>query len=109
MQNPQILFHGGDKESGEAFIVETRAPAGWRFEQHKHDKPHLSYLVSGSAMLIVDGLSQVLKGPVMTTIEANKVHEVCALTPMVWLCIWADPGEEVKEQARYSVRLLCPA
>jgi quercetin dioxygenase-like cupin family protein len=105
MQPFDMLFHGGDTDSGDAFVVETRAAAGWQLEQHTHDKAHLSYLVSGSAMLTVDGISTVLHGPKMITVAANKVHDVAALTDIVWLCIWAaDP--DIMQEATDSLRLV---
>ena len=98
---PEIVFH----DDGGAFVVETRAPAGYELGQHEHDVSHLSFLASGRARVTVDGIGVNYVGPCMLTIAANKAHKVLALTPIVWLCIWGDfPG--VKEAAADSLRLL---
>lgn len=102
---PTIEFHGGDAESGDVFMVETHAPAGYRLEQHAHEKPHLSYLAQGTARVEVDGISAVYVGPAVLTIAAHKVHSVYAVTDITWLCLWATDAK-VQDAARESLELL---
>lgn len=83
---PEILFH----EAAEVFAVETRAPAGYTLGQHAHEHDHLSFLASGTVVLEVGGVTTKLTGPRMLTVEAGKAHTVCALTPIVWLCLWGS-------------------
>lgn len=100
-----IRFHGGDEESGKAFIVETVAEAGYVLESHKHEHAHLSVLVSGEADVTVDGVTERMSGYRMVTIPANTVHKVQAVTDIVWLCIWAGEDAPI-EQAKESLRLV---
>jgi quercetin dioxygenase-like cupin family protein len=92
-----ITFHGGDDESGAVFMVQTKAPAGTILGQHRHDHSHLSYLVSGTAIVDVDDCSTEYVGPCPLTIGAGKEHLVVAVTDIVWLCLWsAELGMQEK-------------
>lgn len=72
---------------GHVYIKETSIPAGQILVQHKHAYDHLSYLVSGTVVLEVDGHKELLHGPAALTIEAGKHHGVTAMTDCIWLCI----------------------
>lgn len=91
---------------GGAYVKETLIPAGARLAQHAHDHDHLSYLVEGWVVVVVDGVPHDLHAPVCLTIEAGKVHEVQAMTDARWLCVWAtectDPAlvDEAVEAGR---------
>ena len=102
---PTIEFHGGDAESGDVFMVETHCPAGYKLGQHAHDKPHLSYLASGTALVEVDGIGSEYTGPCVLTIAAHKVHAVTAITPITWLCLWTA-DDNMQEAAKDSLKLL---
>ncbi len=101
----EILFHGGDAESGNVFAVETKAEAGYKLESHRHEHSHLSVLVSGRAKITIDGVSEVAEGYKILSIPANSAHEVEAITDIVWLCLWSDDLAP-KEQAYESLRLV---
>jgi quercetin dioxygenase-like cupin family protein len=101
----EINFHGGDDESGNVFAVETKAPAGHYLESHKHEHSHMSVLVSGDALVTVDGKKTKYSGYNLITIPKNTVHSVLALTDIVWLCLWADDVAP-KELAKDSLRLI---
>lgn len=100
-----IQFHGGDAHSGEVFVVETVAEAGYLLESHQHEHSHLSVLVSGTADVTVDGKTERMTGYRMVSIPANTVHKVQAVTDIVWLCLWAD-SVAPKNQAVESLRLV---
>lgn len=100
-----IEFHGGDAESGEVFVVETRAEAGTVLESHQHAHAHTSVLVSGTADVTIDGKTERMFGYRIVTIPANTVHEVRAVTGVIWLCLWADHLAP-KEQAMDSLKLV---
>ena len=100
-----IKFHGGDEESGEVFVVETKAEAGVRMGTHTHAHAHLGVLVSGTARVTVAGHSEVMTGYRMVQIPAGCTHEIEAITDMVWLCLWADHLAD-KEQAKASLKLI---
>lgn len=102
MKAATINFHGGDEQSGDVFMVETKAKAGYRLTQHVHDHAHLSYLASGKALVDVDGEITELQGPCPFVVAANKLHSVEALTDIVWLCLWdakhgADQSEALEK------------
>lgn len=98
-----IQFHGGEDDGG-VFVVETRADAGTVLESHKHSHAHTSVLVSGTADVTIDGKTERMFGYRIVTIPANTVHEVRAVTGVIWLCLWADHLAP-KEQAIESLRL----
>ena len=105
--NINIQFHGGDEQSGNVFAVETIAPAGHLLESHKHEHSHMS-VVSGTADVTVDGVTERMTGYRLITIPKNTVHKVQAVTDIIWLCLWAGDLAP-KEQAQESLRLCaCP-
>lgn len=93
-----ITHHMG----GGVYMKETRIPAGAALVQHRHAFDHLSYLVSGSVLLLVDGETRRVDAPACLTIEAHKHHGVRALVDSTWLCIWPescadDDGPHIEE------------
>lgn len=86
-----IAHHFG----GKVYIKETRIKAGRILVQHKHEYEHLSYLVSGTVELEVDGSRSRLTGPTALAVAAAKHHGVKALTDTVWLCIHSTDCTEV--------------
>lgn len=74
---------------GGAYIKETAIPAGTSLAQHAHDHDHLSYLVSGAVVVVVDGEARAVAAPAALKIEAGKVHEVHAKSDAIWLCVWS--------------------
>jgi quercetin dioxygenase-like cupin family protein len=100
-----IQFHGGDKESGNVFAVETIAEAGYVLESHEHTHSHMSVLVSGTADVTIAGVTERITGYKMVCVPANTVHKVQAVTDIIWLCLWAD--DLAPKQAAYdSLRLV---
>tara|TARA_R110000868_G_scaffold199448_2_gene446099 strand:+ start:9467 stop:9781 length:315 start_codon:yes stop_codon:yes gene_type:complete len=100
-----IQFHGGDDESGNVFAVETIAPAGYVLESHKHEHSHMSVLVSGTADVTIDGLTERVTGYKLLTIPKDTVHKVQAVTDVVWLCLWAGDIAP-RELAEESLKLV---
>lgn len=82
-EGESVAHHFG----GKVYIKETRINAGRILVQHKHEYEHLSYLVSGTVELEVDGTRSEVNGPAALTIAAAKHHGLKALTDTVWLCI----------------------
>lgn len=80
-----ITHHFG----GGVYSKEVRLPAGYSMGKHTHSHDHLSILGSGTAVLVVDGTPRTITGPVCLTIQAGKVHEVYAVTDIVWFCTHA--------------------
>lgn len=74
---------------GGVYVKETAFPAGSVLVQHRHSYDHLSYLVSGTVVVEVEGERKQITGPACLTIEAHKHHGVKSLTDCVWLCIHA--------------------
>lgn len=100
-----INFYGGDLDSGDVFMVETKAEAGTKLGQHAHDHAHLSYLASGVAQVDVDGVSKTLTGPCHFVVSAGKMHQVTAITDIVWLCLW-DAKLGMQDEAQASLELV---
>lgn len=100
-----LQFFGGDPESGNVFIVETKAPAGMLLESHVHAHAHTSVLVSGTAEVEVDGVVTQETGYKLITIPANTQHRVQAVTDVIWLCLWSADTAPI-EQAKESLKLV---
>lgn len=71
------------------YIKETLIPAGVTLTQHVHSYDHSSVLVSGVAIVEVNGVAITYDKPQILTIKAGKNHKVTAITDVLWLCIHA--------------------
>jgi quercetin dioxygenase-like cupin family protein len=100
-----LQFFGGDEESGKVFVVETKADAGYTLESHKHEHAHTSILVSGTADVTIDGVTQRYTGYNLLTVPKNTMHTVVAVTDIIWLCLWAD-DKLCNEQAKSALELV---
>lgn len=100
-----IQFFGGDDQSGNVFVVETKAEAGYVLESHKHEHSHTSVLVSGTADVTVDGITTRMTGYKLITIPKDTVHKVQAVTDVVWLCLWSGDLAP-RELAEESLKLI---
>lgn len=76
------------------YSKECHLPVGIRFDQHKHKFSHMSILSQGKAIVEVDGVSKEYTAPAVLKIEANKIHSVTAITPVIWHCIHAIDDDE---------------
>ncbi|VTU37011.1 cupin domain-containing protein [Variovorax sp. PBL-E5] len=93
MSTDPITHHFG----GGVYIKESLVPAGAVLVQHKHAHDHLSYLVSGSVLVLVDGEMRRLDAPACLKIVAGKHHGVRALTAATWLCIHATDCTDARD------------
>lgn len=100
-----IQFFGGDDEAGNVFVVETKADAGQVLESHIHEHAHTSVLVSGTARVTIAGVEEVMTGYRLVTVPKNTAHCVEAITPIVWLCLWAGDVAP-KDRAIDSLKLM---
>ena len=75
--------------AGGVYAKETRIPAGVTLTQHVHKYDHLSILSSGTAVVMVDGVSTPYTGPRFLNIVAGKAHSVTAVTDVLWFCVHA--------------------
>lgn len=101
----ELRLIDGTEENGNVFVVETIAEAGSKLTSHEHKHSHLSILVSGVAEVTVDGKTKVYDGYNIVTVPENTVHEVIALTDIVWLCLW-DKDLAPREEAEQALRLI---
>lgn len=69
------------------YIKQCLLPPNITFAQHRHTFDHQSLLVTGTAIVEVDGNATTYTGPVELTIKARKIHSVTPLTPCEWHCI----------------------
>lgn len=79
----EFIHHFNDGE----YRKECRLPAGAAMGKHVHSFDHFSELSEGVAVVGVDGVPQTFTAPARILIQAGKVHEVHALTDIVWWCI----------------------
>lgn len=88
----QIYHH----QTGGVYCKECHLLAGIKFEQHRHKFSHMSILSQGVAIVEVDGVCKEYTAPAVLKIEANKIHSVTAVTPVIWNCIHAIEEDEFK-------------
>jgi quercetin dioxygenase-like cupin family protein len=82
---------------GGLYAKETRIPAGVTLTQHRHKFDHLSALMQGEAVVMVDGQHSTHTAPALITIRAGLAHEVTALTDVVWACLHATDALETDD------------
>ena len=99
-----IKLIDGTEENGNVFVVETKAEAGYKLTSHEHKHSHLSVLVSGTAEVNVDGDIKTYSGYNIITVPKDTVHEVIAVTDIVWLCVW-DNDLAPREEAESALKL----
>jgi quercetin dioxygenase-like cupin family protein len=93
-----------DDEESDVFVVETFAEAGYELGSHTHEHSHMSLLVSGKAVVTIDGVDTFYDGYNWIHVPANTTHQVKAVTDIIWLCIWADHLAP-KQEALDSIKL----
>lgn len=81
---------------GGVYAKETHIPAGLRLTQHVHVYDHLSALMKGSVVVDVDGKRTMHDAPALLTIKAGQVHEVTAVTDVVWACLHATDETDLE-------------
>ncbi len=79
---------------GDEYAKLTKIPAGCKLTQHVHKFDHCSSLLIGKVLIEVDGHMRTCVAPCSLTIEAGKAHEVTALMPTLWACLWDNPDSE---------------
>jgi len=82
---------------GGVYMKEITVPAGLVVGQHVHKYDHLSYLVSGEAVVDAPFSRSTLHGPSGMVIEAGRAHSIRAVTDCVWLCIHATDCTDADE------------
>lgn len=80
--------------AGGVYMREQSLSAGHEVEKHEHDYDHLSFLVSGSAIVDIDGEIQHMEGPTALEVKAGKKHHIQAITDIVWLCIHSEAAAD---------------
>lgn len=76
--------------SGGVYMRQQELKAGGEVEKHEHPYDHLSFLVSGSAILETGDDLQHLEGPCAIEVKAGVLHRIRAITDIVWLCIHSE-------------------
>ena len=69
------------------YSKEMRVPAGVMIGKHVHDYDHFSALMSGTATIEIDGVSEEREAPALLLVKAGKLHVITAVTDVVWHCI----------------------
>ena len=76
--------------AGGVYMRQQELKAGGEVEKHEHPYDHLSFLVSGSAIVSVGDEIEHKEGPVALEIKAGVKHHIRAITDIVWLCIHSE-------------------
>lgn len=87
MSNPYDFMQVYHHLVAGVYSKECHLPVGITFSQHKHKFSHMSILAQGKAIVEVDGIAKEYNAPAVLKIEANKIHSVTAVTPVIWHCI----------------------
>jgi quercetin dioxygenase-like cupin family protein len=91
LTDDQLAAAGVDIEhhfiADEVYSKRTSIKAGASLGKHTHPFDHASALISGTVLLVVNGVKREITGPRMLLIEANKEHAIHALTDVVWHCL----------------------
>ena len=80
---------------GDGYVKLTAIPAGQGLVQHRHRVNHESSLLIGKAVLEIMTRPNPVKieihAPWHGTLLAHTHHQVTAVTPCLWACIWDNP------------------
>lgn len=71
---------------GGIYTKELHIPPGETHPQHRHSFDHTSVLVSGEAIVEVDGVATKYSAPAVINIRRKTIHSITPITPIVWLC-----------------------
>lgn len=81
-----------------------KVPAGRFLGQHAHAIGHHSMLLLGRAILRTgDGSARELQAPATVYLPAHTIHEVEAVTEVLWACTWPDADALLAAQERGEV------
>jgi quercetin dioxygenase-like cupin family protein len=90
MTETDLAFKIQHHFAGGVYMRQQELVAGGEVEKHEHPYDHLSYLVSGSAIVSVGDEIAHLEGPCALEVKAGVKHHIRAITDIVWLCIHAE-------------------
>lgn len=77
------------------YAKEFHLVEGGEITQHAHKIDHFSVLLYGDALITDGEIAREFTGPALLTIKAHARHSVKALTAIGWLCMWANPDNDV--------------
>lgn len=75
--------------SAGVYVKQMHLDEGFYVETHAHNFDHFGLLGNGSAMVILDDVSETYCAPCLIEIKAGKKHKIIALTNIDWFCIHA--------------------
>lgn len=79
------------------YAKEMHLPTGHIAESHVHKYSHLSILAKGEVYIRVDGVVTFHVAPKCIEIKANSVHEIQAVSDVVWYCVHATDEKDIKK------------
>jgi quercetin dioxygenase-like cupin family protein len=89
---------------GKGYAKLMQLQAGELAKAHKHNRDHVSVLLLGTVHLTIDGVAAALRAPATITVRAGELHEILALEPVLWACVWDNPdGLETQTAFESSV------
>lgn len=74
-------------------------PAGKVIGYHRHTRYHAGTLLTGQAMVTINGISFVQNAPHSFDIPAGVSHCVEAMTDTLWACLWENPEGHTSPEA----------
>ena len=79
-------------------LLTNTTNAGVAGREHTHDVEHCFYILSGSGMLIINGIEYPLKPKTAAFIPPNTTHQIIAdeKEDLEYLVLYSPPGEEQK-------------
>lgn len=93
---------------GEGYVKLMQLQAGETARAHKHNRDHMSMLLMGSVHVTIDGVAAALRAPAALTVRAGELHEILALEPVLWACIWGNP-EGLETQTAFEASVIADA
>jgi len=92
---PELMEEAGIKVhhefAGKGYAKVYNMPPGTVIGQHAHKVNHNAMLMLGTAVLRVRDLDIYLHQGWSGILLAHSAHEIRALTPCLWACLWDNP------------------
>jgi gentisate 1,2-dioxygenase len=79
------------------YAKEMTLAKGYMATSHSHKYSHLSILAKGDVYIRVDGVISYHSAPACIEIKAESIHEIRAISDVVWYCIHATEETDINK------------
>ena len=79
------------------YAKEMTLKKGYIATSHSHKYSHLSILAKGDVYVRVNGVISYYMAPACIEIKAEEIHEIQALSDVVWYCIHATDETDINK------------